>query len=64
MKKEDYRTIEYGISSYSETEPKNGLFHKLISKREDNGEEYIRALIETEDGKLKEVHTESIRFTD
>lgn len=65
MKKEDYRPIEYGRSSFDASrKPKKGLFHKLITKKEDNGEEFVRALIETEDGKLEEVPYDTIRFTD
>ena len=60
MKKEDYRKIEYKDGR----EQKEGLFHKLISKREDNGEEFIKVLIETEEGLLKEVSKDSIQFID
>lgn len=60
MKKEDYRKIEYKDGR----ELKEGLFHKLISKREDNGEEFIKVLIETEEGILKEVSKDSIQFID
>ena len=64
MKKEDYRTIEYDIDPNYKTESKKGLFHKLLTKKDDYGGEYVMVIIETEDGMLKEVHKETIRFTD
>lgn len=64
MKKEDYRTIEYDFSPSSNRSPKKGLFHKWVTKKEDNGEEFVRALIEKEDGTIDEVHHTTIKFTD
>jgi len=65
MKKEDYRPIEYGWSSYSDNQNlKKGLFHSLIKKKEDEGSEYILVLIEDENGSLQEVHKDTIRFID
>ena len=65
MKKEDYRPIEYNRSSRSSTQaPKIGLFHTLVKKKEDNGEDFYLVLIETENGELKEVHYDTIKFID
>ncbi len=64
MKKEDYRKIEYGISLFGKKEPKEGLFHAHLIKSDGEGGQYFMAIIETEDGELKEVHKETIRFID
>lgn len=64
MKKEEYRKIQYGLSQFSNTEPKEGLFHAMLIKNDSDGGDYAMVIIETEDGFLKEVHKETIRFID
>lgn len=64
MKKEDYRRIEYGVSQFSKTGGKQGLYHAHLIKSDGEGGQYFMVIIETEDGELKEVHKETIRFID
>lgn len=59
MKKEDLRKIEYG--SYN---PKKAYFHHWLIKKDIEGGEYTMALIELEDGSLKEDYPSEIKFID
>jgi hypothetical protein len=64
MKKEDYRKIEYGLSQFGGKEPKLGLFHAHLIKSDGEGGQFMMMIIEDENGNIKEVHKETIRFID
>ncbi len=59
MKKEDLRPIEY-----DSVHPKKGYFHQWITKKEVDGSDFMMALVETEDGTMKEIYATSIKFID
>ena len=60
MKKEDLRPVEYNF----QTTPQKGYFHHWLVKKEEDGSDYALAVIEAEDGTIKEILSRSIRFTD
>lgn len=60
MKKEDYRKVRYfGNGKHAE-----GLFHTLVKQVEENGDEFYKVLVETDDGKLIYLPSSSIQFID
>ena len=59
MKKEDLRPI-----TYDNRYLKKGYFHQWITKKDEDGSDFIMALVETAEGTIKEVHAASIKFVD
>jgi hypothetical protein len=51
MKKEDLRPIEY----HFQTNPQKGYFHQIIVKKEESGGDFAVAIIEAEDGTIREL---------
>jgi len=60
MKKEDLRPIEYRTTAI----PQKGYFHHWLILKDEEGSEYTKAFIETEDGKTMEVQSSIIQFKD
>ena len=59
--KDTLRPVEIG---HGYTKIRKGFFHSWFKKVGEQGDEYIWAIIELEDGKIIEEGANSIKFTD
>jgi hypothetical protein len=60
MNKDELRPIEYKITAL----PQKGYFHHWLIFKDADGNEYAKALIETDKGTMEEIQSTSIRFID
>jgi hypothetical protein len=60
MRKDELRPIEYNLTAL----PQKGYFHQWLIFKDEEGNEYAKALIETEKGTMEEIRSTSFRFID